>query len=164
MPSWDELLQAADVKYAENKDKHKDQMLPLLTPMEQLAVILANLNYQIENGGIKQYIGNQYNTATRVDALEFVFRASDVPEFNAYIVFMRNELIPFLRAALEYDDESLDDVWEDGNCVEVGDLTIRGEKIDEQYYAFENRLDASQAIIDRWNENISPVRELTVAT
>ena len=57
-PTWDKLLASADAKYTPRLDQ--DDYLKSLTPMEKIAQLLAWLNYQVENGGWRQWVDNGY--------------------------------------------------------------------------------------------------------
>jgi hypothetical protein len=53
-----ELMNSAYDKYAD--ELSHEAWMKILTPLEQKAVVLGNLNYQVENGGFVQWVDNGY--------------------------------------------------------------------------------------------------------
>jgi len=53
-----ELMDSAYEKYADHLSN--EEWMKILTPLEQKAVVLGNLNYQVENGGFVQWVDNGY--------------------------------------------------------------------------------------------------------
>lgn len=58
-PIWEELVNQAYDGYS-NSGWNYTEFLFSLNHSQKMAVLLANLNYQVENGGVEQWIFNRY--------------------------------------------------------------------------------------------------------
>jgi hypothetical protein len=70
---WQELMDEAYNRWQKGGDLHgvsRIEFLDELQPVQRKAVLIGNLNYQVQNGGFDQWIGNGYALqALRVSAL-----------------------------------------------------------------------------------------------
>lgn len=59
--TWDNLIEEANA--LDNNTLTYEELLHQLNTKQREALLLANLNYQIQNGGIQQWVENGYATA-----------------------------------------------------------------------------------------------------
>ena len=124
-----------DKAYKDESNRSKDggewcynRMLKEATELERFAVVIGNLNYQVENGGFSQWIGNGY--CTSYSDLEDALTAVKT-ETTAKVYDMLTEVGQYLDDSVldgtmlsqgcgghYFDDEKLGDCTED--CYECG--------------------------------------------
>lgn len=78
--TWQGLMDSAYAKWPEGGSQ--PDMMMTLTPAERTAVLLGNLNYQVQNGGFRQWVDNGYATrraATRRAVLDVVHDPNTTP-------------------------------------------------------------------------------------
>lgn len=73
------LMNSAYDKWNKNKDWTYEVFLKHLGPVEYEAVILGNLNYQVENGGFIQWADNEYCNNDSCAGLERIFTRLNTP-------------------------------------------------------------------------------------
>ena len=81
---WQELMNESYVRFQKGGDLHKlggDKFVRALDPVHKFAVMCGNLNYQVENGGFLQWIGNGYCLVIN-DLIE------DLGKVSAYYYFV----------------------------------------------------------------------------
>ena len=108
----DTLMNTAYSKYPKNVSHF--EFLLSLTPIERTAVVLGNLNYQVENGGFSQWSFNGYKKST-IQFIEIIYKNIDKNKYP--------ELTKALHMAMTYtnqrgfDDKyyELDNVLEEMN-------------------------------------------------
>lgn len=97
--TWQQLMDSAYDKWREQRDPETGknewsyaQFLHNLTVREREAVLLGNMNYQIENGGVSQWVDNGY--AAESDTLLLVLKQMKSPRAKEWA----EQLAPFVRA------------------------------------------------------------------
>lgn len=103
-----------------------------MEPAEKTAVLLGNLNYQVENGGFQQWVGNGYaqNIELLIEALNRFAKWEDIPENALRYV---QELLDFLDTIEEFLDLSKKDRGCMGNYLR--------DNSDEGYAEFQYTVD-----------------------
>lgn len=86
-----ELMDVAYEKFDENMS-HEDWQ-KTLTPIEKKAVVLGNLNYQVQNGGFFQWVDNGY--VTDIKFLISVLKEMDT-EVSKNVIKLLEDIKPFV--------------------------------------------------------------------
>jgi hypothetical protein len=60
-PTFQGLMDEAYATWQADNSKSYDDFIFDLPPIQRMAVLIGNLNYQVENGGFRQWIGNGYS-------------------------------------------------------------------------------------------------------
>lgn len=128
--NWQALMNVAYDRWHKNEWSY-EEMLDACTQSEREAVLLGNLNYQVNNGGFIQWVDNGYATriAEVVDVLESVGGST-----ISNIISMLNRVYPYLNEGfknkgcageyfLRMDDEEYEDM--------IADL----DELDSRFYA-----------------------------
>lgn len=144
-------------KYAFRREPRQAEIAALFPPKVNAAVILGNMNGQIENGGWSQYRDNGYSASIEA-ALTLYKGAADAGIEKAdLVVAMIEEFIQrssdddsMMR---EYDGRSRryfsdDEEQEEPELDRLDDLCTR-------YYAIEDRGALMQAMLDRFDEIVA---------
>lgn len=105
-PVWQKLMDAAYDKWPESGG-HRE-MLNRATDAERCAVLLGNLNYQVENGGFCQWIDNGYGLRGLdvADVLERVRIAPTTPDDAKPVI---EELRVAIKKLMSYVDLNIKD-------------------------------------------------------
>ena len=98
-----------------------------------IATMLGNLNYQVENGGINQWINNGYAENTLFEIVKYVSKAVEVvPEAEGFLEWLNkvSSKIGDIEDLKRY--EVSDDYWED---------------LDDQYYKIIGDIDKENNLL-----------------
>jgi hypothetical protein len=124
-PVWQGLMDSAYDKW--EKGMNKADFLESLDSPEAEAVVLGNLNYQVQNGGFYQWIDNGYAELSASDVL-FVLKRMKTPAARAVIKMVR-QVIEYMDSGAfgddgeEHDEEALDAL----------------DKLDDEYYVLDDQ-------------------------
>lgn len=148
---WQTLVDSGADKINARRDLDKRTCFSILTNLESVAVLFANLNYQVGNGGFQQWITNDYGNPASLRALRKVLEGTS--ELNPAV---HGALLEFLEKAepaiesWEANDGRMDDEeWEE--------FTSQLDTLDTAYYAFGDQMEAFyQAVLDGYDAQRSP--------
>lgn len=122
----------------------------VMAPKTNMAVMLAALNYQVENGGFKQWHGNDYwrEGLVIVPFLEAAkaLGVEGADQLHQIVSSALNEIQEYENSAsTSYSYDSYDDEGED---------IVRSvcDEQDTALYAMDNRLELYQTLLDRFDE------------
>ena len=139
----------------DNSGKSKWEVLAGFTPTHQIAVIFGNLNYQVENGGISQWIYNGYFSDDADKLIGYLKIGAESDERCRTIL---EKITVLEQYAHETDCDQYgyysDPDDEDGEGGFVGDL-IDGDKFDTWYYGHCGK--------DDWWETVCGIIDTTEA-
>ena len=118
----------------ENRSKNKWDILTGFSPAHQIAVVFGNFNYQVENGGISQWIYNRYFHDDADKLIEYLELGAKSDERCVAILDKIHTLDQYANETdCDQDGYYVDSDYEDGEGGFIGDL-INGEKFDTWYY------------------------------
>lgn len=148
---WQTLVDSAYDKWQTRNDLDKDMRFSIMTNLEAVAVLFANLNYQVENGGFQQWITNDYGTSASLRALRSALDGTR--ELNPQVY---GALLEFLEKA-----EPAIESWEAANGrmddEEWEEFTSQLDTLDTAYYAFGDQMEAFyQAVLNGYDAQRSP--------
>lgn len=156
-PTWDKLLADADKKFNGENDR---SFVASLSKLERVAQLLAWLNYQVGNGGFRQWVDNGYGVYVNetIDVLALIGG-----EIAVDIAKMLMELEEYIDTSVEnrgffgnywiteepepwISDDDDDDGW-----IEPDEEDCRGwdlcEDFDTKYYSFD---DTWIPLVEKW--------------
>lgn len=120
-----ELMTAAYDRY--QRDWSKAEFEAQLSAAERPAVLIGNFNYQVENGGFSQWLGNGYATRENVRLIRVYL--SEIPGSEAHAVdVLLDQFWDFCEARGWDDARWSDNAWD----------ALESLKLDDQYYAMNN--------------------------
>ena len=90
-----QLMNSAFEKW-DKKNISYDDFLDLISDLEREAVIFGNFNYQVENGGHSQWIGNGYASSTIDDLIEFLKKTINTEISNLVADNLEREVVSFV--------------------------------------------------------------------
>lgn len=169
----------------------REEVLSKFSEKHQAAVRLGNLNYQVENGGFSQWECNEYNEDLEellticdrgialgledfkvikellVEYKEMPEYESDTEETDCYSCDGTGTIEEYDEDEDEVINETCEECGGDGYfSEETNNEDERAEifdKLDDRYYALENRLQQMDELIRRWDEvQDSEIKEFNV--
>lgn len=108
MDCWQKLMDQAYDRWTKGdlKSLSYSEFIDELDPLHRKAVLLGNLNYQVNNGGFSQWIGNDYaQQATRVLS---VLKEINTPNCNKVAELVK-QIIPRLNHSGKLDANEPDE-------------------------------------------------------
>lgn len=151
---WQKLMDGAYDRWQQHQDWSQPRMLQSCTGPERAAVILGNLNYQVGNGGFRQWVDNGY----ALDGPEAVSLLLTIAKETGYeqatqLATRVTELLKYVDLTLKRrgfnnywlaDDTSWDNVEEDDGP-SAGEAMA--ESMDDWYYSIEPKLHPA---VEQW--------------
>ena len=139
---WQAIMDAAYDKW--NDAWSYERFLEEITGTERQAVLIGNLNYQVDNGGIQQYVDNGY--ATQYHSTVEILRSIGT-EITRTVA---NKLEAFCDAYVNPDVTTkrgaFGDYWNEEAQLEDGDTDPiyehDGDAFDDHFYAVSDAFDA----------------------
>jgi len=105
----DTIQKLMDQAYARwSEGMGPDEFWAQLSAAEEVAVATGNLNYQVENGGFSQWLGNRYATPASVAVLRATLARCGEPG-EAGLKILNEFLSAIAWDQGEYDESALDD-------------------------------------------------------
>jgi len=141
---------------------HKDFLDNLPSVVHKYAVILGNLNQQVENGGFEQWYGNNYGERD-----DEILVKEILPQIGTQNAAKVSDLIEIamsiradeLRGTTEYEDEEFENVWENHGDIDGIYYGINEEflkEVNEYLFNLKNKAIAKKAQeedYDYYNDN-----------
>lgn len=132
----------------DDKLKFKDfpyEVKRKLSEKHKIALILANLNYQWENGGISQWHFNGYADRDFDDIVELMEEGTRIGfEECKKIYELLNEFNDFFNDFSEYSSGFEEHIIEE--------YTNELHNLDRKYYSIENRIEVYEKLIDEYEK------------
>lgn len=129
-----QIMDAAYSRWQAQQNMSQEQFWSTLNPIDKLAVLTGNLNYQVENGGFTQWWGNRYATKANV---EFLVRACETMNTRASLVV--KDLLDEFRRILVGADCRPDEWYKGALSSETSDewdfVCAALNNLDGRYYA-----------------------------
>lgn len=145
---WQELMDKAYDRWGKGgdlKDLEYLDFLDELEPLQRKAVVLGNLNYQVQNGGFSQWIGNRYWRTHRY--LRRTLEQMPGPAAKAVLELIDPLLTkltlvrvdPRQFSQMDQADEDRLMVWLHGPMDEFGlEDEEQGQQLDDKYYKLDD--------------------------
>jgi hypothetical protein len=124
----DALMNAAYDRF--DSSMSREEFLAQLGPVEYEAVIVGNLNYQVQNGGFMQWVDNQYYTPDTAASLARIFTRMGTPASKSALTILREAVGVIERFGPVDQMDEMD--WDE--------FSDRLDDLGERYYAIDEQL------------------------